>query len=614
MKYIDFKQLTIKNFLSVGEHPVTIDFAPGLHIITGINKDKVDRRNGVGKSTISDALYFALYGNTLRELKKEFIANNISSGKCEVSLTLNVKDKQQVDEYKIVRLLNPTKCYIYKNGEDCTRDTIVNTTDFINNLISTSEDVFQNCVIMTINNTIPFMGKKRLDKRKFIEGILNLEVFSGMINILRNEYNETRRELDTECTILDEVEKNINAYKEQKKLQDTNKREKLKKYKSRQVSNDKELQEVLSKIKSIKVVDSTESQTKNKILADKLSACTNKITSTNNSILEKTAKIKLLIKQVEKLSDTSKEPVCPTCLRPIDINDKNHIEEEKQKIKNNIKSLKVDIDKQNDIIVEYKKAEELINSKIKINLESVEQARLSLQQIGDLKNRKAQLEAWQEELVQDIDELEKQSDQVNKLIDDTSTRYDTIKKNITSIKDRIKNLDVVKFVVSEEGVKSYIVKKILELLNSKLSYYLKKMDSNCILFFNEYFEEQIVDDKGKICSYFNFSGAERKNIDLACLFTFMDIRRLQGDVSFNISMYDELFDSSLDEKGVDLVVDILRERLEKYNECMYVISHRKESVNFATRAEIRNGDVIFLQKENGITTRVAFDRNKFNYN
>ena len=138
MKHIQFKNLTIKNFLSVGDIPVSIDFKPGLHIVTGLNKDKVDRRNGVGKSTIADALYFALYGNTLRELKKEFISNNISQGKCEVALTLLVSSKQSNTEYKIVRLLNPTKCYIYKQGEDVTRDTIGNTTDYINDLISLS--------------------------------------------------------------------------------------------------------------------------------------------------------------------------------------------------------------------------------------------------------------------------------------------------------------------------------------------------------------------------------------------------------------------------------------------------------------------------------------------
>ena len=116
--------------------------------------------------------------------------------------------------------------------------------------------------------------------------------------------------------------------------------------------------------------------------------------------------------------------------------------------------------------------------------------------------------------------------------------------------------------------------------------------------FNEYFEEEIIDEKGKQCSYFNFSGAERKNIDLACLFAFMDIRRLQGDVAFNFSMYDELFDSSLDERGVELVIEILKERISTYNECVIVISHRKESTKLAT------GEVIFLEKQNGVTTRV----------
>ena len=131
------------------------------------------------------------------------------------------------------------------------------------------------------------------------------------------------------------------------------------------------------------------------------------------------------------------------------------------------------------------------------------------------------------------------------------------------------------------------------------------MDANCLCIFNEYFEEEIVDEKGKMCSYFNFSGAERKNIDLACLFAFMDIRRLQGSVSYNFSVYDELLDSSLDERGVDLVLGILRERVDKYNESIMIISHRKESINIGTHYK-NQGGVIYLEKENGITRRVDF--------
>lgn len=611
MKYIQFKKLTIKNFLSVGENPVVVEFKPGLHIVTGINKDKVDRRNGVGKSTVADALYFALYGNTLRELKKEFISNNISSGKCEVALELTVTHKQKSDEYKIVRLLNPTKCFIYKNGEDCTRDTIGNTTEYINNLINTSEEVFQNCVLMTVNNTIPFMAKKRLDKRKFIEGILNLEVFSDMINLLRNEYNEKRRELETECTIRDEVENTLKTYHEQKALHDSNKKQKLQKYKTRQKENTTELSRLDKKIKTIKVLDSTEFETKIEVLNTRMTTCENKIQKCSSCIVAQKTNITLYKEQLSTLSGVSSEPVCPTCLRKIETDDKDHINQEKEKIKSKILECKNIIDEQLTEHKELVSVKNVLQERVDKNNQMISESKLITKEVENLNQRKKQLESWQQELKQDIQDLDNTTTQFDSALSETTSRLEVIKNNIQKLKGNIKDLDVVKFVVSEEGVKSYIVKKILELLNSKLAYYLKKMDSNCILFFNEYFEEQIIDDKGKICSYFNFSGAERKNIDLACLFTFMDIRRLQGDVSFNVSIYDELFDSSLDEKGVDLVVDILNERLSKYNECMYVISHRKESINFTTQNETSPGEIIFLQKENGITTRVEFNLEKY---
>ena len=175
-----------------------------------------------------------------------------------------------------------------------------------------------------------------------------------------------------------------------------------------------------------------------------------------------------------------------------------------------------------------------------------------------------------------------------------------LEKNTNDIHKDLEVLNVVKYILSEEGVKSFIVKKILDVLNNRLTYYLQKMDANCICSFNELFEEKIINEKGEDCSYFNFSGAERKNIDLAILFTFMDMRRLQGEVAYNIVIFDELLDSSLDEKGVELVLSLLNERVENYKENIYIISHRKESAKAAT------GEVITLQKQNGITTKVDF--------
>ena len=116
MKFVTFQKLKIKNFLSVGEEVVSVDFKQGLHIITGINREKEDRRNGVGKSTIADALYFAIFGSTIREIKKEFISNNLTNGICQVEVSFNVNSPKGNDDFVIVRSLNPSRLNIYKNN------------------------------------------------------------------------------------------------------------------------------------------------------------------------------------------------------------------------------------------------------------------------------------------------------------------------------------------------------------------------------------------------------------------------------------------------------------------------------------------------------------------
>jgi hypothetical protein len=98
------------------------------------------------------------------------------------------------------------------------------------------------------------------------------------------------------------------------------------------------------------------------------------------------------------------------------------------------------------------------------------------------------------------------------LIEETTKKLTTIKEKVEALKRALNLLDTVKFVVSEEGVKSFIVKRILALFNSKLAYYLKKLNSNAIISFNEYFEEQIINDKGKLTTYFNFSGSISSSI------------------------------------------------------------------------------------------------------
>ena len=90
MNYINFKEIVIKNFLSIGKEPVIVRFESGMHVITGVNKDKDDRRNGVGKSTIADAVHFAIFGETIRDVKREHVANHKLPRSCEVSIHLEI--------------------------------------------------------------------------------------------------------------------------------------------------------------------------------------------------------------------------------------------------------------------------------------------------------------------------------------------------------------------------------------------------------------------------------------------------------------------------------------------------------------------------------------------
>ena len=110
MRYIYFKRISVTNFLSIGKRPVEVVFKPGLNIITGKNYDKSDRANGVGKSTIADAVHFALYGNTIREVKKENIVNDQAPDSLsQVELEFSFEENEKNNECKIIRTLNPIR-------------------------------------------------------------------------------------------------------------------------------------------------------------------------------------------------------------------------------------------------------------------------------------------------------------------------------------------------------------------------------------------------------------------------------------------------------------------------------------------------------------------------
>ncbi len=602
MRYIYFKSLKATNFLSIGKKPVELAFKPGLNIITGKNYDKSDRANGVGKSTIADAIHFALYGNTIRELKKENIVNDQAPDSlCEVELHFTLQQNKTKKECKVVRSINPTKCFFFVDGEDVTRSGVPQTTEYIVDTIKTSSEVFQNSVVMTINNTVPFMAQKKVEKRKFIEGILGLEVFSNMLLLARKEYNETKKEGEIQTGKFEEINRSLQDNVKQQEVYEENKKKRIITLETRQKDNEKELNSLQIKVDKFDPVDSV-SQKKIeddiKTLKEAEKAASKKVAEIVKIITESNANIRFNAERVKKLKKVDSK--CPHCGKDLAESANKQYDKDKSDCEKEIEKHKCVVEKQTPFHEKALANQEKITKAIPTFEKKLNEFALRKKEIENINNRITQLEVWQKQIGIDIRQLNNESNSYQETINDISKRLNESKALIEQLQEKIDIIENAKLIVSEEGVKSYIVKKIIENFNTRLTFYLKKLESNSIVKFNEYFEETITNERGRECSYFSFSGAERKAIDLAMLFTFQDIRRAQAAVWLNLSMFDELIDSSLDEKGIELVLDILKERVDNYSESIYIISHRKESKKYCI-----GGEIVYLEKKNGITTRTT---------
>ena len=594
MRLVNFKSLNIKNFLSVGETPVCINFQPGVNVITGINYDKEDSKNGVGKSTVVDALYFALFGTTIREINKDLIVNSFTQKKCEVELLFETVNNGTTNTYTIKRTLNPTKCILLKNSTDVTRSTLQKTNEHIQKLIQSTGKIFQNSVIMTINNTVPFMAQSKIDKRKFIESVLNLEIFSEMLAQARDEHNELKKEYEVLFTKIQTLEKNYTLNKQQLDFFEDNKKQKIKELELKIEDNQNKILKLKKEITALPdgadQILLSKQQSLNKEFKE--------LEKKHRDVYQRVTDIKTNIKHLEEqLIEINKVgSTCTTCQRPYSDDDIKHKEENTQTIKVKILNL---FENKKIIDTELQSIDEQQDQKEK----EINEIENKLTKLRNILNNNSNTETKINLINDTIKDIEQEKQKtalltnaiLEKAVNDLQSELETGKANLKTQDHNLNVLECVKFVVSEEGVKSYIVSKILKILNSRLAFYLEELQANCLCQFNEYFDEQITDEKGSIKSYFNFSGGERKRIDLACLFAFLDIRRMQGDVHFSTIFYDELLDSSLDDKGVELVIKILRERSLKHNEHCYIITHRANAII----TEINN--TLFLEKRNGFT-------------
>jgi DNA repair exonuclease SbcCD ATPase subunit len=237
-------------------------------------------------------------------------------------------------------------------------------------------------------------------------------------------------------------------------------------------------------------------------------------------------------------------------------------------------------------------------------ISKIEEIEENLDQIETNKNTVKNLNRTLIDMVESLSELDNDIetsslslDSFDDNIKNTEERNRVECETLSDLQQKLADYDICKFILGEEGVKSFAVKKLLDLLNNTVEKYLIKLGLNVRVKFDEYFEEVITAD-GKVFSYKNASGAEKKSLDFACAFSFSDMRRKITQANSNTEFFDEALDGGVDTVGVQLILNVLKDRIDKHDLCVYLISHRKE-----VKDQI-DGEIIMVEKRNGITRRM----------
>ena len=594
MRRIKYLTLKGQNFLSIGNDQIVIDFQSGFNLITGNNIDNPDRKNAVGKSSIAELFYYALFGKTIRDIKKEFIINNITKGKGAIELTFDVETEQDVQTYTIKRQVKPSSVTLLRGEEDITKDSIANTDKFICDLIGSNPVICRSCDILSLSDNIPFMAKKPEEKRKFINDIFSLEVFGKMSNELKNLIRENKGEMNISTARLEELNHTLETLNDQQAdyLKKVQEREAILEQKRKDIQE--KIDETSEKIAKTSITDVSTIQLEKEKWDDAWRKLDGKIGHVNDAISSKETLRKLKVKEIDKFSSVEDGIQCDKCLQDIPHTHVEHLEKMKEQYQSELDGIVEEIDKLKEEKSQFHSKKEKVQAKVSEFQDQINEAKVTKQKLEGLENSLKQYKESLDNLK--LDELPKPAFEEN--IIKAEERHETERENFLLLKQKSEDYEVCKFVLGEEGVRSFVVKRLLSMMNASIQQYINDLGMSIRCKFDEYFDEQLSNDKGKEISYWNLSGGERRTVDLACAWAFKDLKRKISGVSSNVEFFDEYLDSTLDSTGIDKLIEQIKQRIDRFDLSVYVISHRTETAKHVT------GSVIELAKEGGITRRI----------
>ena len=542
---IKFESIEYKNFLSSGDKPTKI-------YLSSHKTTLVVGANGSGKSTMLDALSFALFGKAHRDINKPQLVNSINQKRAEVTVEFSIG----TTNYKVVRGIKPNKFEIWRNGEMYNQESHARDYQKLleNNILKLNHKSFHQIVVLGSSNFIPFMQLPTYHRREVIEDLLDIGIFTKMSHVLKEKLTKLKSEIGYTDT-------QINLQREKIALQESH----IKELQSIDKSKEKEVQDEIDELNSqARSLNEKNEELREELVTEVKEDDIVKLRNKQNELNKFEGKI---ASKVERFKAEQKffidNATCPTCNQQIS-------EEVKSEALSKTGLELSKLEEGNTALQdEISKTEELYNTTQKelIRIRNVgQEINENSSKVANLLSR---VQSLQEKLGKTNDTTE-----AEKNLSELYEKLNGFSKDHAEFTEMLSYSSAVDELLRDGGIKAKVIKQYLPVINKLINQYLQVLDFFVLFNIDESFSETIRSRHRDDFSYSSFSEGEKSRIDLALMFTWRQIARMKNSTNTNLLMLDETFDSSLDTDGVDNLLKILSTLDEDTN--TFIISHKTD--------------------------------------
>lgn len=571
--------------MSVGNQTQAVDFdKEHLTLVLGANLDlggdDSGSRNGTGKTTIVNALSYALYGQALTNIKKENLINKIN-GK---GMLVTVEFEKNNIKYRIERGRKPNVLKLFVNdqeqkdeaAEDDAQGDSRETQKFIDQLLGMSHTMFRHLVALN-TYTEPFLSMKAADQREVIEQLLGITLLSEKAELLKAQVKETKDAIQGEQLRIDSIKKaNDNVQKSIDTLI-----LKSKAWDNKKTADLENLAVAITNLSNVDIEKELSAHVQLKEWNDhnvKVRNLNKQRATLDTAVSQAQRTRDKYIKEVESLETK----ICPACEQ--ELHDHKHEEMTTTAMQH---------------LLEAQTYFEKVSGDLQKVLEELgdgdmpEKPQTFYDTEAEALGHKNNLESLEKALLTKSEESNPYDEQIDELKKTAlqEISWDTVNE-LNKLRDHQEFL--LKLLTNKDSfIRKKIIDQNLSYLNKRLSYYIDKLGLPHLVVFQNDLSVEIT-HYGQELDFDNLSRGERNRLILSMSFAFRDVWENLYQ-SINLLFIDELIDAGMDSAGVEAGLAVLKKMARERNKNIYLISHKEELVG-------RVNNVLRVIKENGFTS------------